>query len=101
MWCIEKLYVFLVTYCKRFDPKSPLYEKVKMTTKRTIILEFFVIIGSFDCDCIQNQGFGMQWKIFIPKSKVLSIYEHVHGLGANEVNMLEVNYQYNIPGLEG
>jgi hypothetical protein len=23
MWCIEKKYVFLVTYCKIFHPKSP------------------------------------------------------------------------------
>jgi hypothetical protein len=49
---MKKLYVFLVTYYKRFHPKSPFYEKVKMTTKRTVVLESFVTIGSFDCDRI-------------------------------------------------
>ncbi len=47
------MYVFLVTYCKRFHPKSHFYEKVKMATKRSTILEFFVIVGSFDCDRTQ------------------------------------------------
>jgi hypothetical protein len=46
----KKLYVFLVTCYKRFHPKSLFYEKMKMTTKRTIVLEFFTTIGSFDCD---------------------------------------------------
>jgi len=61
-WCIEKKYVFLVTYCKRFHPKSPLYDKLKMTTKRITLLESFVIVGSFDCDrtsvesCSISQG---------------------------------------------
>jgi len=45
----KKLYVFLVTYYKRFHPKSPFYEKMKMTTKRTVVLES-IIVGSFDCD---------------------------------------------------
>jgi len=44
---LRKNYVFLVTYCKRFHPKSPFYEKVKMTTKRIAILES-ITIGSFD-----------------------------------------------------
>jgi len=47
---LKKLYVFLVTYCKRFHPKSPFYEKVKMTIKKTTILESFIIVGSFDYD---------------------------------------------------
>jgi hypothetical protein len=50
---LKKSYVSLVTYYKRFHPKSPFYEKVKMTTKRTIVLESLVTIGSFDCDCTQ------------------------------------------------
>ncbi len=33
MWCIEKLYIYLVTYSKNFHPKSPFYEKMKMTQK--------------------------------------------------------------------
>ncbi len=51
MLCIEKNKMFLITYCKRFHLKSPFYEKMKMTTKRTTILESFVTVGSFDCDC--------------------------------------------------
>jgi hypothetical protein len=47
---LKTLYVFLLTYCKRFHPKSPFYEKVKMTTKRTTILESLVNVGSFDYD---------------------------------------------------
>jgi len=50
---LKKIYVFLVTYCKRFHPKSPFYEKVKRTTKRTTILESFVTVGSFNCDHTQ------------------------------------------------
>jgi len=50
---LKKLYVFLVTYCKIFHPKSPFYEKVKMTTKRIVVIESFIIISSFDCDCAQ------------------------------------------------
>jgi len=52
MWCIEKLYVFLITYCKRFHPKNSFYKKVKMTTKKIIVFESFITIGSFDYDCI-------------------------------------------------
>ncbi len=26
---LKKLYVFLVTYCKRFHPKNPFYENMK------------------------------------------------------------------------
>ncbi len=52
MRSIEKIYVRLVTYCKRFHPKSHFYENVKMTTKRIAILES-VIIGSFDYDRTQ------------------------------------------------
>ncbi len=48
---IEKNYVFLVTYCKRFHPKSLFYEKMKMTTKRIAIFKSFVTNGSFDYDC--------------------------------------------------
>jgi len=37
----------LKTCCK----KNPFYEKVKMTTKGPFVVESFVIVGSFDCDC--------------------------------------------------
>jgi hypothetical protein len=47
---LEKNYLILITYCKRFHPKSPFYEKVKMTTKRITILESFITIGLFDYD---------------------------------------------------
>jgi len=50
---LKKLYVFLITYCKRFHPKCPFYHKVTMTTKKIAILESFVIVDSFDCDCTQ------------------------------------------------
>jgi hypothetical protein len=50
---VHNLKVFLITYCKMFRPKSPFYEKVKMTTKKTTTFESFVILGSFDCDCTQ------------------------------------------------
>ncbi len=29
-----KLYIFLVTYCKIFQPKNPFYKKMKMTKKK-------------------------------------------------------------------
>jgi hypothetical protein len=50
MWGIEiQLYVFLITYYKRFHPKIPFYEKMKMTKKkRTIVFESFVVVDSFD-----------------------------------------------------
>jgi hypothetical protein len=51
MWCVENfIYLFLVTYCKIFHPKSPFYEKMKMITKRIIVLESFITVGSFDRD---------------------------------------------------
>jgi hypothetical protein len=31
--------------------KIHFYEKVKMTTKGPFVVESFVIVGSFDCDC--------------------------------------------------
>jgi hypothetical protein len=43
-----QIYVFLIRYYKRFHPKFPFYEKVKMTKKRTIVFEAFVIVASFD-----------------------------------------------------
>jgi hypothetical protein len=46
---LKNLYVFLITYCKRFHPKNLLYEKMKMTTKRITVLES-ITIESFDCD---------------------------------------------------
>jgi len=54
MWCSNKLYVILATYCKRLNPKSPFYEKMKMAKKRTTILESFITIGSFDYDHTQK-----------------------------------------------
>jgi hypothetical protein len=54
---LRKLYIFLITYCKRFHPKNPFYEKMKMTKKRVAFFESFVIIGSFDCDCTYVQGY--------------------------------------------
>jgi hypothetical protein len=48
---VLKKYIFLVTYCKRFHPKSPFNDTMKMTIERIAILESFTIIGSFDCDC--------------------------------------------------
>jgi hypothetical protein len=47
---MRKLYVFLVTYCKRFHTKKPSYGKMKVTKKQTAIFKSFVIVGSFDCD---------------------------------------------------
>jgi len=47
---LKKLYVFLITYCKRFHPKSSLYGKVKMTTREITVLQSFINIGSFNCD---------------------------------------------------
>jgi hypothetical protein len=50
---------------------------------------------------LKTKVLGCNGEFSSQKSKVLSIYELFHGLGANEVNMLEVNYQYNIPGIKG
>jgi hypothetical protein len=46
----KKLYVFFVTHCKRFHRKNVFYGKMKMTTKKIVVLESFVIVGSFNCD---------------------------------------------------
>jgi hypothetical protein len=48
---IEKNICIFSNILEKISSKSPFYEKVKMTTKRTIILESFVIVDSFDCDC--------------------------------------------------
>jgi hypothetical protein len=37
-------------YNKRFHPKSPFHEKMKTTTKKTVILKSFIIVCSFDCN---------------------------------------------------
>jgi hypothetical protein len=41
----------LRTCCKKNLSKNPFYEKVKMITKGLFVVESFVIVGSFDCDC--------------------------------------------------
>jgi hypothetical protein len=66
MWCIEKKYEFLITYCKIFHPKNPLYEKVKVTIKKIVVFESFVIVGSFDCDHTQKgiivEASNLKWQ---------------------------------------
>jgi hypothetical protein len=47
---LKTLYVFLVTYCKIFHPKSLFYKKMKMTIKKIKIFESFITVGSFDYD---------------------------------------------------
>jgi hypothetical protein len=37
---LKNLYEFSVMYCKRFHPKNAFYEKVKMITKRNVVLEY-------------------------------------------------------------
>jgi hypothetical protein len=49
---LEELDIFLRICCQKDPSKSPLYEKVKMITKFPFVIESFVTIGSFDCDCI-------------------------------------------------
>ncbi len=68
MWCIEKIYVFLVTYCKIFHPKSPFYEKVKMTTKGLQSLSL-ITVGPFDCNHTQVGTFITKNAYHIPKKK--------------------------------
>jgi hypothetical protein len=53
---LKKLYVFLITYYKSFHPKNHFYEKMKMTKKRIVVFESFIIIGLFDCDHTQIQN---------------------------------------------
>jgi hypothetical protein len=43
----------MVTCCKIFHSKIPLYGKVKMTIKGPIVLGSFVIVDLFDCDLTQ------------------------------------------------
>ncbi len=57
---MRKLYVFLIRYYKIFHLKNPFYEKVKMTQKRIVVFEFFVTIGSFDCDHTPYYEWGIQ-----------------------------------------
>jgi hypothetical protein len=46
---LGKLFIFLITCCKRIHSKSSFYEKYKMSTKTFAALRSFVIVGSFDC----------------------------------------------------
>jgi len=58
----KKCDVFLIIRCKRFHPKNPLYEKVKITTHKNAILESFIIVGSFDCDhTLRLYMIGKKW----------------------------------------
>jgi hypothetical protein len=68
--------IFLVTYCKRSHPKNRFYEKVKMTTKRTTILESFVPIGSFDCDCTLESFLLGEWE----ELQAFKIFKHIYAL---------------------
>jgi hypothetical protein len=43
--------MLLTTCCKKNPSKNPLYEKIKMFKNGPFMVEFFVIIGSFDYDC--------------------------------------------------
>jgi hypothetical protein len=49
------IYGGIVNIFKNMLPKNPsknfFYEKVKMTTKGPFVVESFVNVGSFDCDC--------------------------------------------------
>jgi hypothetical protein len=45
------VYIFKKYVAKKILQKSP-YEKVKMITKCSFVIESFVTIGSFDCDYI-------------------------------------------------
>jgi hypothetical protein len=47
---LEELWVFLKICCKRNPSKNPFYEKVNMLKKGPILVESFVIVGSFDYD---------------------------------------------------
>jgi hypothetical protein len=53
MWCIENIICILNNILQKISSKGRLYEKMKMITKRTIVLESFVIVGSFDGDRTQ------------------------------------------------
>jgi hypothetical protein len=37
--------------CNKNLSKIPFYEKIKMMTQGPFVVESFVIVGSFDCDC--------------------------------------------------
>jgi hypothetical protein len=47
---------------KKFS-KIPFYEKVKMSTKGPFVVESFVIIGTFDCDCTFYTNEILEFKI--------------------------------------
>jgi hypothetical protein len=54
MWCTEKIICISNNILQKiWSQKSFLWES-EMTTKRTTILESFVIVGSFDCDHAQT-----------------------------------------------
>jgi hypothetical protein len=61
-----KNYVFLLTYHKRFRPKNPLYEN-ENDHKKNVVLESFITIDSFDCDCPLWSLDGNQKKLLTSK----------------------------------
>ncbi len=46
---MKKIICIFSNILQNISSKSPFYEKMKMTTKRTVVLES-IIVGSFDCD---------------------------------------------------
>ncbi len=51
MWATNNQHLrFFGNNVQKISPQSPFYEKVKITTKRTIVFESFFTIGSFDYD---------------------------------------------------
>ncbi len=68
---MKKLYVFLITYSKRFHLTSPFYEKLEMTTKKTRILESFIIVGSFDYDRTQFWKINLKFQLHTIATKVM------------------------------
>jgi hypothetical protein len=66
MWCIEKIICIFNNILQKISSKNPFFEKVKMTTKKTLVLESIVIVGSFDCGHTIWLVLNKTWLAFFP-----------------------------------
>jgi hypothetical protein len=51
MWCIEKNYMFFNKILQKISSQKSFLWKSENEHKRNTILESFIIVHSFDCDC--------------------------------------------------
>jgi hypothetical protein len=51
MWCIEKIICIFNNILQKISSQKSFIWESENDHKKTIVVESFVIVGSFDCDC--------------------------------------------------